>query len=46
MGTILGLLGMVVFILCVIALAAGVTLGVVKISPAAKGDASKAPAKQ
>jgi hypothetical protein len=33
MGTILGLLGIVVFITCVVALAAGVTWLVVKVSP-------------
>jgi hypothetical protein len=31
--TVLGLIGMVIFIVCVIALAAGVTWLVVKISP-------------
>ena len=34
MGTILGLLGVAIFIPCVIALAAGVTWTVVRISPA------------
>ena len=33
MATVLGLIGLVVFIVCVIALAAGITLLVVKISP-------------
>jgi hypothetical protein len=33
MATVLGLIGLVVFIVCVIALAAGVTWAVVKISP-------------
>ena len=34
MGTFLGLLGVLVFIPCVVALAAGITWLVVKISPA------------
>jgi hypothetical protein len=34
METVLGLIGLVVFIICVIALAAGVTWVVVKLSPA------------
>jgi hypothetical protein len=34
MGTFLGLLGVVVFIPCVIAIAAGITWVVVKVSPA------------
>jgi hypothetical protein len=34
MDSALGLLGLAVFIVCVIALAAGVTFAVVKISPA------------
>ncbi len=33
MGTVLGLLGIAVFVACVIALAAGVTWVVVKLSP-------------
>jgi hypothetical protein len=33
MATVLGLIGLVVFIVCVIALAAGITWLVVKISP-------------
>jgi hypothetical protein len=33
MATVLGLIGLVVFIVCVIALAAGITWVVVKISP-------------
>ena len=33
MATVLGLIGVVVFIVCVIALAAGITWLVVKISP-------------
>jgi hypothetical protein len=33
MGTVLGLLGLVAFILSVIALAAGITWAVVKITP-------------
>jgi hypothetical protein len=33
MATVLGLIGLVVFIICVIALAAGITWLVVKISP-------------
>jgi hypothetical protein len=36
MATVLGLLGLVVFIVCVIALAAGITWLVVKISPQRK----------
>jgi hypothetical protein len=36
MATALGLLGLVVFILCVVALAAGVTWAVVRISPKPK----------
>jgi hypothetical protein len=32
-ATVLGLFGIAVFIVCVIALAAGVTWGVVKLSP-------------
>jgi hypothetical protein len=43
--TVLGLLGVLVFIVAIISLAAGVTWGVVKISPPADGDATKAPAK-
>ena len=34
MGTFLGLLGVLVFIPCVVALAAGITWLVVKVSPA------------
>jgi hypothetical protein len=34
--TVLGLIGLAVFIVCVIVLAAAVTWGVVKISPAPK----------
>jgi hypothetical protein len=34
MSTVLGLIGVAVFILCVITIAAGVTWAVVKISPA------------
>jgi hypothetical protein len=33
METVLGLIGLVVFIVCVIALAAGITWVVVKVSP-------------
>jgi hypothetical protein len=33
MSTVLGLIGLLVFIACVIALAAGVTAAVVRISP-------------
>jgi hypothetical protein len=36
MATVLGVLGLVLFIVCVIALAAGVTWLVVKISPQRK----------
>jgi hypothetical protein len=36
MATVLGLLGLLLFIVCVIALAAGVTWLVVKISPQRK----------
>jgi hypothetical protein len=38
MDTVLGLLGVAVFIPCVIALAAGVTWTVVKFSPAPRSD--------
>jgi hypothetical protein len=38
MGTILGLLGIAVFIPCVVALAAGATWLVVKLSPAPDRD--------
>jgi len=41
-ATVLGLVGIVVFIVCVIALAAGVTWAVVKLSPAPRK--SKPPA--
>ena len=41
MDTVLGLIGMVVFAACVIALAAGVTWLVVKVSPAEKPDKPK-----
>jgi len=34
METVLGLIGVVVFIVCVVALAAGVTWAVVRLSPA------------
>ncbi len=34
MGTVLGLAGLVAFIVCVIALAAAITAAVVKLSPA------------
>jgi hypothetical protein len=34
METVLGLIGLVIFIVCVIALAAGVTWAVVRLSPA------------
>ncbi len=40
MTTALGLIGIVFFIACVIALAAAVTWAVVKISPAKKPEAS------
>jgi hypothetical protein len=36
LATVLGLIGIVVFIACVIALAAGVTYAVVKLVPAEK----------
>jgi hypothetical protein len=43
-STVLGLLGVAVFVPCVIALAAGLTWAVVRISPPAdKGDAAKTP---
>ncbi|HWH55767.1 MAG TPA: hypothetical protein VNT04_09350 [Gaiellaceae bacterium] len=41
MATALGLIGLVVFIVCVIALAAGVTWTVVKVSPQRKRDAER-----
>jgi hypothetical protein len=40
METVLGLFGVVVFCACVIALAAGVTWVVVKVSPSKKPDAA------
>jgi hypothetical protein len=36
MGTALGLIGIIAFILCVVALAAGVTWVVVRVSPSPK----------
>jgi hypothetical protein len=44
MDTVLGLLGIAVFIVCVIALAAAVTWLVVKISPTKTTPEPKAPA--
>jgi hypothetical protein len=44
-STVLGLLGVVVFIVAVISLAAGVTWLVVRLSPPANGDAAKTPSK-
>ena len=44
MATVLGLLGLIVFIVCVIALAAAVTWVVVKISPSSKPKKKLAPA--
>ena len=41
MATVLGLIGLVVFIVCVIALAAGITWLVVKISPQRKDAAER-----
>jgi hypothetical protein len=41
MDTVLGLIGILVFATCVIALAAGVTWVVVKVSPAEKPDKPK-----
>jgi hypothetical protein len=41
MDTVLGIIGIIVFAVCVIALAAGVTWLVVKISPAEKPDQPK-----
>jgi hypothetical protein len=41
MDTVLGLISLVLFAACVIALAAGVTWLVVKISPSEKPDKSK-----
>jgi len=43
--TVLGLLGVLAFIVAIISLAASVTWAVVRISPPAGGDAAKAPAK-
>jgi hypothetical protein len=43
--TVLGLLGVLAFIVAIISLAAGITWLVVRISPPANGDAAKAPAK-
>ena len=42
MATVLGLIGVVIFIVCVIAVAAGVTWAVVRLSPA-PGSKSKPP---
>jgi hypothetical protein len=39
MSSVLGLLGMLVFIVCVVALAAAVTWAVVKVSPSSSRDA-------
>ena len=44
MGAVLGLLGLAVFIACVIALAAAVTWAVVRISPAKERPTDDAPA--
>jgi hypothetical protein len=44
MGTVLGLFGIALFIVCVIALAAAVTWLVVKISPTKTPPEPKAPA--
>ena len=38
MGTLLGLLGVAAFILGVLALSAGITFGVVKLSPGKRDD--------
>ena len=43
MATVLGLIGLVVFIVCVIALAAGITWIVVRLSPK-PGNKNKQPA--
>ena len=43
MSTFLGLIGVAVFIVLVISLAAGITWLVVKISPTDKGDAAAKP---
>jgi hypothetical protein len=43
--TFLGLLGVAVFIVCIISLAAGITWLVVKISPPANGDTAKNPSR-
>jgi flagellar biogenesis protein FliO len=43
MGTLLGLLGLVVFIVCVIALAASVTWLVVKLTPQRDRHARESP---
>ena len=40
MGTVLGLLGIAFFVVCVIALAAGITWLVVRFFPATTGDSS------
>jgi hypothetical protein len=42
-NTVLGLLGVAVFVPCVIALAAGLTWAVVRISPPVKDDVTKPP---
>jgi hypothetical protein len=44
MGTVLGLLGLVVFAACVIALAAGVTWAVVKVIPPSRPGRKETPA--
>jgi hypothetical protein len=41
--TVLGLLGMVVFIVATISLAAGVTYAIVRISPTSRAKEKKAP---
>jgi hypothetical protein len=41
MDTVLGIIGIIIFAACVIALAAGVTWLVVKVSPAEKPDQPK-----
>jgi len=44
-STVLGLLGVLVFIVAIISLAAGVTWLVVRLSPPANGNTAKTPSK-
>jgi len=42
-STVLGLIGVAVFIVCVVSLAASITWLVVRYSPSSNGDSAKAP---